>query len=215
MKRQLLGTIGAGVLAMATMAAAPVTALAGHRDGGGWDRGHDHSGGLRIGVDLPPVVVQPPVDEVYCQPAQTQVWVEPVYRTVSERQWVPATYRTVSDRVWVEPVVRNDCARVLVADRYEWRDVVHYEYGYRRVIRERVLVEPAHYVDQPQTAVVTPGHYEDVQRQELVCDGHWETVERQELVYPGHWETRQMLAERPFAADNHGGLSVEVHLPLR
>jgi hypothetical protein len=134
---------------------------------------------------------------------------------VSERQWVPATYRTVSERVWVEPVVSNQCVRVLVPDRYEWRDVVHDDYAYRKVVRERVLVEPAHYVDQPQQVVVTPGHYEDVQRQQLVCDGHWENVERQELVSAGHWETRQVLAERPVAAGNPGGLSVELRLPIR
>jgi len=68
-------------------------------------------------------------------------------------------------RVWVDPVYRTVYDRVWCPDRYEDRDVVEYFHGYRRVIRERVLVEP--------------GHYQDVPRQELLTPGHWEThIER-------------------------------------
>ena len=144
------------VLAAATLGVMPTAAFAGHH------------GGLRIGIDIhagPTIerVPAPPPPPVAYEERAVQVWVEPVYRTVTDRQWVPATYRTVSDRV-------------LVPERCEYRDVVRYERGWRRVYRERVVVQPA--------------RYEIVQRQELVCDGHWENVTRQELVAPGHYETR-------------------------
>lgn len=73
----------------------------------------------------------------------------------------PRYYEDRDVRVWVEPVYRTVCDRVWCPDRYEDRDVVEYYRGYRRVIRERVLVER--------------GHYQDVPRQELVVPGHWET----------------------------------------
>jgi hypothetical protein len=74
-------------------------------------------------------------------------------------------YENREVREWVEPVYRTVCERVWVADQYEWRDVVHYEWHSRRAYHERVLVQP--------------GHYEDVQRQEVMTPGHWETrIER-------------------------------------
>ena len=63
-------------------------------------------------------------------------------------------------RVWVDPVYRTVCDRVWVPDRYDFRDVVEYHHGYRHVIRERVLVDPAHYTDVQRQALVTPGHWE-------------------------------------------------------
>ena len=146
-------------LAAATLGVMPAAALAGH-----------HDGGLRIGIDIHAgptiervrVPAPPPPPTVY-EDRQVQVWVEPVYRTVTDRQWVPPVYRTVSERV-------------LVPERCEYRDVVCYERGRRQIYRERVVVEPA--------------RYQAVQRQELVCDGHWETFTHQELVSPGHYETR-------------------------
>ncbi|HSV13087.1 MAG TPA: hypothetical protein VLI90_02425 [Tepidisphaeraceae bacterium] len=206
-----LGTI----LVAAAVGATPASALAGRHDD--FDRRdyRDHDrGDLRIGLDLPGIVVEHRYTPPPCDPVETRVWVEPVYRTVCDRQWMPATYRTVCDRVWVEPVTRTVCDRVYVPDRYEWRDVVRYEYGYRRVARERVLVEPAHYVEQPHQIVVTPGHYQDVQRQELVCDGHWDNVEHQELVTPGHWETRERIVERPLY-EEHAGVRLDLRFPIR
>ena len=147
------------VVAAATLAVAPTAVFAVHRDSG-----------LRIGIDIhagPTIervpVPPPPLPATAYEERQVQVWVEPVYRTVSARQWVPAFYRTVVERV-------------LVPERCEYRDVVRFEHGWRRVHRERVVVQPA--------------RYEDVSRQELVCAGHWETTTRQEQVTPGYYETR-------------------------
>jgi hypothetical protein len=222
-----LGVIGAraglGVLlAGACVAAAPNSAFAGGRHsesrGGEFRSDYFRGGEFRIGLDIPgPVVVRqdPPMcDPRETQMRETQVWVEPVYRTVCGPQWIAPVYRTVCDRVWVEPVVRNDCQRVWVPDRYEWRDVVRYEYGHRRVCPEWVLVEAGHFEMRDRPVVITPGHYEDVQRQELVCAGHWENVEHQELVTPGHWESRPVYVERPLY-EERAGLRVELRLPVR
>lgn len=141
----------------------------------------------------------------------TKVWVEPVYRTVTDRVWREPVYRTVTDRVWVEPVVREECERVWVPDRWEVRDVVRYECGVTVVTRQRVLVEPGHFEMRPRPVVMAPGRWECVERQELVCEGRWEFVERQELVCPGRWEMR---TERvPVLVDRHdhrGGWEVSV-----
>ena len=52
---------------------------------------------------------------------RVKVWVEPVYRTVTEKVWVDPTFRMVTDRVWQEPVVRIQTERVFIPDRYETR----------------------------------------------------------------------------------------------
>ncbi|HEY8746786.1 MAG TPA: hypothetical protein VIM11_02350 [Tepidisphaeraceae bacterium] len=70
-------------------------------------------------------------------------------------------YQDREVRVWIDPVYRTVCERVWVADRYEYRDVVHYWHGMRRIHTEQVLVES--------------GHYQDVNHQEVVTPGHWET----------------------------------------
>src|SRR5690349_4382486 len=141
---------GAGVVLAAAIGATPSAALAGrHDDYDHGDRYRDHDrGDVRIGFNLPGIAIEPRFSPPVCEPTEARVWVAPVYRTVCDRQWVPATYRTVCERVWVEPVMRTVCDRVYVPDGYEWRDVVRYEYGYRRVCRERVLVAPAHYEEQ-------------------------------------------------------------------
>ena len=118
------------------------------------------------------------------------VWVEPVYRTVIDRQWVAPVYQTVTAHVWVEPVtVAAAPERVFVPDQFGWQAVVVRDgYGRRHRDRQWVLVSPAHYEDRATTVVVTPGHYAEVAQQQLVADGHWASVEHQELVTPGHWE---------------------------
>ena len=163
MKRLIKGIVGSGLgnlglraaLGAATLGVLPSAALARHRDGS-----------LHIGIDIhagPTIERVPASPPPVYEERQVQVWVEPVYRTVTDRQWVPPVYRTVTERVWAP-------------ERYEYRDIVRYEGGWRRIYRQRVCVEP--------------GHYQDVQRQELVCAGHWDAAERQELVTPGHYETR-------------------------
>lgn len=141
---------------------------------------------------------------------EERVWIEPVYRTVTERRWVEATYRTVSDRVWFQPVVRREVYdRVWEPDRYEWRETVCWEHG-RRVVRgATVLVERGHFEDRCRDVVIAPGHYEDRPRQELVCAGHWEDCTRQELVVPGRWETR--CDPRP--VESHA--RIDVRFPIR
>ncbi len=144
---------------------------------------------------------------------QAQVWVPPVYRTVTEQQWIPATYRTVIDHVWVEPVVQHQSERVWVPDRYEDRIVIRHEYGHEVQTHERVLVERGHYANVDQDVVITPGHYEAHPQQELVCNGHWETVTHQELVTPGHFEPVRTVVVTPREHDS--GFSLNLRLPIK
>ena len=218
----------AAALSAAVLGAVPSTSLAEHwgndrgpapayrgrvesRDGydNRNDRRDDHGGG-RIDIHLGgPTWDRPPVIEE----RTAQVWVEPVYRTVSERVWVPAEYRTVTDRVWREPVVQRVRQNVWVPDRYEDRDIGRWEHGRRVIVRERVLVAPGHYELRNCDVVVVPGHYEDITRQELVCDGHWAMVNREELICPGHWETR---VERVAVGPRHDDSArIDLKIPIR
>lgn len=178
-------SIRLGILSIATLGVLSAPALAGRFDGGGTggrnpdrddDRGrryerhdrdarsgdrHDDRGDGRgvgyVGIQIGGGTICPPPP-----------------RVIEERVWVPPVYRTVYDRVWIEPVTRTEYERVWVTDRYEWRDAVRCVNGRDIVVRDYVLVEPGHYVDQPRTVVVTPGRFEDRPRQELVCVGRWE-----------------------------------------
>jgi hypothetical protein len=191
----------------AALAALPTTALADHRGGGYYDRGdryrnydHGRSGGASVGITFgaaSPAIVD-------CDPApprlvEERVYVEPVYRTVVDRKWVEPVYRTVTDRVGVPPVVQTIPDHKWIPDRYEWRDVVTYDhYGRRRISREYVLVEPAHFIDAPRTVEIAPGRWDDcTPRQELVSAGHWEDCPRQELVSGGYWTTRTVAIAEP------------------
>jgi hypothetical protein len=88
--------------------------------------------------------------------------------------WIEPTYRTVTDRVWIAPVVEDREVHTWVPDRYETQDVEYREGHHHYFRREEVLVEPAHDLVERQQVVVTPGHWEDVQRQELVTPGYYE-----------------------------------------
>jgi hypothetical protein len=104
---------------------------------------------VAVGEPAPPpvvVVAPPPVD---------RVWIEPVYRTVT-------------DRVWRDAQTEDRCVRVWVADTVQDQVIVH---GRHEHI-EQVFV-PGHFEDRHEAVVVAPGHWEDVQRQELVTPGHW------------------------------------------
>jgi len=204
------------VLALAVVSAVPTLAHAGrfdrddrfdrgqryeHRDDRDADRHADvHLDVRDRGYDSHPVLIERPI----------QVWVEPVYRTVTDRQWVAPVYRTVIDRVWVEPTCQKLTERVWVPDRYEERQVT----CRGRVTRQRVLVACAHWEARIRD-VITPGHYQDFPRQELVCDGHWETVTRQELVTPAHYEPcpREVIVERP-RQDSHARIDIHVGWPF-
>ena len=126
-------------------------------DNGRWNRGrhHDDHGRADLRFDIGSIIGGPA-----CGARPVQVWVPPVYQTVTERVWVPEVTQTVVDRVYVP-------------DHFEWRDVAT---GNRHcpTVRQPVLI-PGHYEDRPRTVVVTPGHYEDRQTQQLVCAGHYET----------------------------------------
>ena len=144
-----------GLLVAAALGASPAAVMA-----------HDHDYRVDLGfrgghprVEIVDVAPQPTVYE----DRPVQVWVEPTYQTVADRQWVAPEYRTVVDRVWVPA-------------RFEDRNVERWAYGHRVVEHRRVLVQD--------------GHFEDVTREELVTEGHWQDVQRQELVTPGHYETR-------------------------
>jgi hypothetical protein len=105
------------------------------------------------------------VDAKYYKPAPTEpalrrIWVEPVYRSVTQRIWHDAAYQTVHERVWVE-------------SHYETRPVTTYD--------------PCGCAITHYETVCVPGHFVTVERQVCV-PGHWETVQVRELVTPGHWE---------------------------
>jgi len=117
-----------------------------------------------------------------------------VDRTV--RIWVEPVYRTVSDRVWVEPVYKTVCENVWVPERCEVRETVCSEHGRRIVRRDRVVVEP--------------GHMDRVERRVLVTEGHFDCVERRELVCAGHYETRVERIERPWGWRHDHGASFGV-----
>ena len=91
-----------------------------------------------------------------------------------QQVWVPPVYTVVTQRVWVDATAQRVVERVLVPDRYEWREVAHVDSWRRWVTREYVLAEAAHYEDQTRE-VIAPAHLEDVQQQQLVSPGHWES----------------------------------------
>lgn len=121
----------------------------------------------------------------------TQVWVEPVYRSVCDRVWVAPVYRTETTRQWRDAEVINETRQVWIPDRWEertsrggWRD------GCRDGHAERVLVERGHYETRTVPVIVKEAGWHNVDTQVVVCDGHFEEVQRQELIAPGHYETR-------------------------
>lgn len=183
------GKVVGGMFAVAVVAGLPAVAAA-----------HPHHD-VHIDVAVP-VVVDPGPDA--CPPpvqVARQVWVEPVYRTVCDRQWVEPVTRTCTDHVWIPPVTTTAApAAVWVPDQYAWREGVSYDaYGYPRRCRVQVLVAAGHYqTTGGGTVVVTPGYYQDVTRTEVVAVGHWQDVQRQEVVAAGHWETRvDVIAPTP------------------
>jgi hypothetical protein len=158
------------------------------------DHGRDDNGKVRVGVGFNLGGGRGPRYEE----KRVKVWVEPVYRTVTDKVWVEPTYRTVTDRVWKEPVVKVQVQRVWVPDRYEWRTYYKNVRGVRVSVREKVLVEPAHHERRESKIVVQPGCWENVERREVDCEGHFDTVERRELVTAGHfeWRTERVAVDR-------------------
>jgi hypothetical protein len=182
-------------LAAGAIASAALPASADERRD--YDRGRDRrDGGVRVGVDLNlgGGRREPRVEE-----RRVKVWVEPVYRTVTERVWVEPTFRMVSERVWQEPVVRVQTERFSVPDRYEWRSYYRQDRFGRRVhVREKVLVERAHFEERQTRVVVKPGCWETVERREVDREGYFNNVTRREVVAPGHfeWRTERVAVER-------------------
>jgi hypothetical protein len=142
--------IAAGALACM---AAPQSALA-----------HHHGFHVDVLLPAPAVVVASPAVIVPGSDCQTtQIWVEPVYRTVT-------------DRVWVAPVTTTAVQRMAVPAQYGWSNVVVYDaFGRGHIRPQRVEISPAHYEDQAVQVVVTPGHFEEQTHQELVSPGHYQT----------------------------------------
>jgi hypothetical protein len=131
---------------------------------------------------------------------RVRVWVEPVYRNVSDRVWVEPVYRTVPDRVWRKPEVRVQFDRVWVPDRYEVRTTTRRDrFGRLVKTREKILIEPGHHEKRRSEVVVRPGFWDTVERQEMVSEGRWDVVTRQELVSAGRWEWRvqRVRVDRP------------------
>jgi hypothetical protein len=193
--KHVLGTVVAG----AAVAAIPTTTFAGRHD-------------LNLNIDVH--AAHREIDPSVYEDRQIQVWVEPVYRTVTDTHWVEPVYQTTTERVWCPPVTKTVTDHVWVPDRYEDHRVTHYgPYG-PRVTFEHVFV-PGHYEDRAHDVVITPGHYDDVQHQVLVTPGHWETGQRQELVTPGHYETRteHVLVERSHVEEQPIG-RIGLRLPM-
>lgn len=147
--RRFTPTVLGGLLAAAAIGAIPTAALADRHDV--QDRGHDRvsrdddrhgrergdqdnrsRGGFRLDI------------EIHNRPSIERV---PAYEDREVRVWVEPVYRTVTNRVWV-------------ADRYETREVDRYDHGRRERWEERVLVEPAHYEDVCRQELVCEGHWE-------------------------------------------------------
>lgn len=143
--------------------------------------GSSSSGSVHIDVRTGGTICESPV----LMDRATQVWVEPVYRTVCDKVWVEPVYRSVCEKVWVMPVVEKRVERVWVPERRELRSVWR-----GRVMTQEWVCVAGHYEDVSRDVVVVAGHYEDVPKQVLVREGYWQNVERQELVCAGHWETR-------------------------
>jgi len=181
-------------LAAGAIASAALPARADERRG--YDR-HDErrDSGVRVGVDLNfGGRREPRVEE-----RKVKVWVEPVYRTVTEKVWVDPTFRMVTDRVWQEPVVRVQTERVFIPDRYETRTYFRTNgFGVRVRVTEKVLVERAHYEQRESKVVVKPGCWETVQRREVDQEGYFNNVTRRELVQAGHfeWRTERVAVEK-------------------
>jgi hypothetical protein len=190
---KLQNTLAAGVL-LAGVAGVPAAAFA-----------HHH--GFHVDVVLPaPVVVAP----APCDAPPGQVWVEPTYQTVCDRQWVAPVYQVVTQRVWVPPVTQTQVQNVDVPAQFGCRDTVCYDfYGRPFVRRQLVQISPAHCEQRTVEVVVTPGHYEDQTRQVLVADGHWAEVQHSELVTPGHYE-----AVTPVVTVTPPAARLEIPLPF-
>ena len=139
------------------------------------DRRRDH-GDVRVDFGFGPRIEER--EEIHVG----KVYVEPVYRTVCDKVWVEPVYKTVRDKIEVPAVTKTISERVLVPDRFEERDVVGIDFrGRRCTIRQRVLVERAHYERVERTIEVVPARTDTVERRVLVSEGHWE-VKRERVI---------------------------------
>src|SRR5947207_8380003 len=115
----------AGAAAVAALGAGPSLAQADR-----YDRDHDRGDRFRDErVDFR-------VGERRDRVEERRVWVEPIYRTVSDRLWVEPVYRTEVEKVWCEPVYQTVCEKVWVPDRYEVRERIVNERGRRHAYRD-------------------------------------------------------------------------------
>lgn len=121
---------------------------------------------------------------------RVRYWVLPVYRTVTERVWVEPVYRTEIERVWVEPLYETVYEEVHCPARYEVREITKRRHGRRIVIRQRVLIEPAHVQRVPRRVCVREGRWDVVERRVCVSEGHWDVIERRVCVSEGRWDYR-------------------------
>jgi len=181
---------------VAAIAALPAVASAGGR----WDSDRDSKRRVDVRVDIDVSRDRFPrrdSDDSQWVSYEKRVFVEPVYRTVSDRVWVEPVYRDVCDRVWHEAVYDDRRERVWVDERFEYREVVRFDLcGNRIVCRERVCVEPGHYEERRVRVCVREGYWQDVSRREVVCDGHWKKIERRECVSEGYWTTNTVRERR-------------------
>ena len=223
-KSVLGSTALAAILASAAITATPSAALADARhddharpqaahfdDHGRFDRDdhrddhRDNHPDNRAGDHGVVIINRPVASPVVVAPPTNQVWIEPVYRTISQQVYVAPTYRSVTDHVWYAPVVQKQTERVWVPDEYKT-----IPNPFSAASSQRVLVKKAHYENRGHDVVLKPGYYQDVTRQELVCDGHYETVTHQELVTAGHWVDGCAVAVDP-APRQTSGFHFDIH----
>jgi hypothetical protein len=156
----------------------------------GHDRRHHHKDRTEFRLDLGIGGRPAPRRETHVEERETRIWVEPEYRTVSEKIWVEPVYETVTDRVWIEPEYRTVVEKKWVPDRYEYREVSVRKGGVNVRLRKKVLARKGCHETVERHVLVREGRWETTERQVLVTAGFWKTIERHELVREGYWETR-------------------------
>lgn len=121
---------------------------------------------------------------------RVKVWIEPTFRTVSERVWVEPVYRCETERVWIAPAYKTIYEEVRIPERWEVRETIRYEQNHKVITRERILVAPACMKRVPRQVCISEGRWNLVEKKVCVSEGHWDVVEKRVCVTGGQWDYR-------------------------